>query len=297
MTLDTQDGALQPGRAESFDGGRRTLLAFGVWVATLGVLAVLVGNAVAGIEFPAWVGPVAAVGKWALFALSALVLLRIEGVRPVELGLSKRDLLIAVGVGTGVYLGLNLVGAALAAVSGAPWGLAVLLEQPTRWTGVPAPLAVSLAADFLVVALVEEFVFRGYLQSKLIARFGDDTWWRVGAGILVASLVFGVLHAPGAIVAGASLGEVLLVLAMLSMSGLAFGLLYELTGNIYFVAVLHAIGNTWMLVADVWSLPGTALIAWILSLVLVYGAATVACRRWSGLSPGRSVGDPLSVST
>jgi hypothetical protein len=91
------------------------------------------------------------------------------------------------------------------------------------------------ALSIVVVAPVEEFVFRGVVQGRLRDRFG-----RVPA-IVGASLLFGSLHLanysgnPVAIVAGA---------LMIAVVGSVFGTLYELTGNLAVPVVVHAIYNT-----------------------------------------------------
>lgn len=270
-----------PGRHISFNGGVRTLIWFALAIAVMFVLAIVIGNAVSDVSFPAWVGPATALAKFGVLAGVALLLLRVEGVRPAELGLSRRLLGPALLVGVGLWTVLNVVVVGLAIVFENPWGLDLLLAMPVRWPEVPAPLLVSLAVDFLVIALVEEFVFRGYLQTKIIAQVGDDSRTRIGLGILAASVVFGALHAPGAIVQGASPAGVIGTVAFLSLSGIGFGILYELTHNLYLVALLHAVGNTWPLVADVWSWSGGALIGALASVVVVYISATVVYRVWA----------------
>lgn len=286
-------------RRITFDGGTRTLVGFVVAIAVMFVAAIVVGRAVSGVSFPAWVGPVAGVAKFGVLAGVTLLLLRREGVRPADLGLARRLLGPALLVGVGVWAVLNALVAGLAILSGNQWGLGLILEMRARWPTLPAPLLLSLAFDFLVVALVEEFVFRGYLQTKVIALLGDGSRIRVGAGIVTAAVVFGALHAPGAIVQGASPTGVVGTVALISLSGLGFGLLYELTHNVYLVALLHAVGNTWPLVADVWSWSGGALFGTLAGILVVYVGAAVAYRAWTvdtALTPVvRRIDGPPSV--
>lgn len=281
MRADAANSRPARSRRITFDGGMWTLVGFVVAIAVMFVAAIVVGNAVSDVSFPAWVGPVADVAKFGVLAGVALLLLRREGVHPADLGLARRLLGPAVLAGVGVWAVLNVLVAGLAILSGNQWGLGLILEMPARWPALPAPLLLSLGFDFLVVAVVEEFVFRGYLQTKVIALLGDDSRLRVGGGILIASVVFGALHAPGAIVQGASPTGVVGTVALLSLSGLGFGLLYELTHNIYLVALLHAMGNTWPLVADVWSWSGGALIGTLAAILVVYVGAAIAYRVWT----------------
>lgn len=85
----------------------------------------------------------------------------------------------------------------------------------------------SKLPDLVLIALLagvgEELFFRGWLQSVLTNEF--ELW----LGILVASVIFGLAHylsTTYAIYAG--------------LTGLYLGLIYEVTGNLYIVMVVHA---------------------------------------------------------
>jgi membrane protease YdiL (CAAX protease family) len=80
------------------------------------------------------------------------------------------------------------------------------------------------------------------------------------------------------VVQGASQSGIIGTAAFLSRSGLGFGFLYELTQNVYFVALLHAVGNTWPLVADVWSWSGTGVAGALVAVVVLYFGVTFAYR-------------------
>lgn len=91
------------------------------------------------------------------------------------------------------------------------------------------------ALSIVVVAPVEEFVFRGVIQGRLRDRFG------AAPAIVGASLLFGSLHLanysgnPVAIVAGA---------LMIAVVGSIFGVLYERTDNLVVPVLVHATYNT-----------------------------------------------------
>jgi hypothetical protein len=99
----------------------------------------------------------------------------------------------------------------------------------------PTYLLGLAALSIVVVAPVEEFVFRGVIQGRLRGRFGPLP------AIAGASLLFGSLHLanysgnPVAIVAGA---------LMIAAVGSIFGALYERTGNLAVPILVHAIYNT-----------------------------------------------------
>lgn len=97
------------------------------------------------------------------------------------------------------------------------------------------------ALSVLVIAPVEEFVFRGVIQGRLRATVGPVP------AIIGASLLFGSLHLvnysgnPAGIVAGA-----LLIAAV----GSVFGALYEYTGNLAVPVLVHAIYNVVLLLSS-----------------------------------------------
>lgn len=108
-------------------------------------------------------------------------------------------------------------------------------------TADPTFLLGLAALSVLVVAPVEEFVFRGVIQGRLRSQFGPVP------AVLGASLLFGSLHLanysgnPVAVVAGA-----LLIAAV----GTVFGALYERTGNLVVPVVAHAVYNVFLLVSS-----------------------------------------------
>lgn len=93
----------------------------------------------------------------------------------------------------------------------------------------------------ILIAPVEEFLFRGVVQGRLRESFGP-----VGA-IVGASLLFGSVHlanytgALNSVVAGALL---------IAGSGAVLGVLYELTRNLSVPIVTHALYNVILLVSS-----------------------------------------------
>lgn len=98
-------------------------------------------------------------------------------------------------------------------------------------------IPIFLCVHLGLVALPEEWFFRGYLQARLDQRFG--TPWRLagaqlGWGFILASLAFAVLHPiliPGA------------YRLLVFFPGLLFGWLRARTGNIGASVVVHASSN------------------------------------------------------
>lgn len=85
-------------------------------------------------------------------------------------------------------------------------------------------------AMLLLTALPEEWFFRGYLYNRLLSRPGATGW----KSNLITSVAFTALHLvanPG-------------ILAFLVLfPSLLFGWVYQKTGSIYLVILLHALSN------------------------------------------------------
>ncbi|MFC7098940.1 CPBP family intramembrane glutamic endopeptidase [Halobaculum marinum] len=101
-------------------------------------------------------------------------------------------------------------------------------------TAEPRLLLGLAALSVVLVAPIEEFLFRGVIQGRLRLAFGP-----VGA-VAGASLLFGSLHlanytgAVGSVVVGALL---------IAVVGAVFGALYERTGNLVAPIVAHGVYN------------------------------------------------------
>jgi hypothetical protein len=82
----------------------------------------------------------------------------------------------------------------------------------------------DLALIALLAGVGEELFFRGWLQSVLTSKF--EAW----LGILIASALFGLAHYLSrtyAIYAG--------------LTGLYLGVIYQISGNLYMVMVIHTL--------------------------------------------------------
>lgn len=283
-------------REVTFRGGPRTIVGFGVALVAWVVVFVQLEAAVA--DASAWVLLATELGEFATLGAITLYVLRVEGVRPVELGLTRRHLVMAVAAFGGLWVALNLLGIGVATITDQRWSLSLLRANANpKWAPLPASWVTTVLLNFLVVGLVEEFVVRGYFQTRVIAVLGDGTRLRTALGIVAASVLFGALHTPGAALRGASLGGILGSAALPALTGLLFGAFYEWTHNVYFVAMLHGLGNTWPLVVDWSSWSGTALITFWVGTAVVYLGATMAYRYRTGSTDGTPVVDVRRRST
>jgi uncharacterized protein len=102
------------------------------------------------------------------------------------------------------------------------------------------PNAVSIIASvfvpYLFYGFYQELVYRGMLQSDLVRR------WGAVAGVLIANVLytFGPLHwnhfSPVNVPMFASIFAI----------GLFFGILFHRSGNLWIVAVIHGLGNAYI---------------------------------------------------
>ncbi|MGR5062883.1 CPBP family intramembrane glutamic endopeptidase [Photobacterium sp. DNB22_13_2] len=90
------------------------------------------------------------------------------------------------------------------------------ISLPT-WTWV------FIINNLLFTCVAEEALFRGYIQQRLIEQFNPTV------GIIVTSLLFGLVHFAGGI----------LFIALATLAGLLYGLTYFWTGRLAFAVVVH----------------------------------------------------------
>ena len=107
--------------------------------------------------------------------------------------------------------------------------------------GQPSALSIILNefVPYLFFGFYQEVVYRGMVQSELVRR------WGAIAGILVANILytFGPLHwnyfwSRGAVAVP--------MFAAIFAIGLFFGVLFRRSGNLWIVAVMHGIGNAYI---------------------------------------------------
>jgi membrane protease YdiL (CAAX protease family) len=103
----------------------------------------------------------------------------------------------------------------------------------------PPDLANEILVQILMVALPEEFFFRGYYQTQLDRSFGRP--WRflgarIGLGLIVAAAVFALCHVPFG-------GPARLVVFF---PGLLYGWLRARTDTILVPTLYHAASNVLM---------------------------------------------------
>ncbi len=154
--------------------------------------------------------------------------------RPSRYGLipgkTARNLLLTIGVAVAVLVPFYLV--------------FFRFRPPVGWEGVfpDHPLRLIIV-QFLIVAIPEEFFFRGWLQTELDDR--SKIKWniagaKVGPGWVAANLLFALTHLAV---------YVNLTRAFVFFPGLLFGWLRARTGSVLYPAILHAVCNITFILA------------------------------------------------
>lgn len=113
----------------------------------------------------------------------------------------------------------------------------MLTQIPSRLGSV----IVSIIYFYLLVALSEEILFRGYIQSRLDSAFGQPKQFfgiRWGWGLIISSLLFGLWHA-GWFSGTLDWPHVIWTI----IAGLLFGLVREKSDGVIAPAFLHGIMN------------------------------------------------------
>lgn len=108
-------------------------------------------------------------------------------------------------------------------------------------TGLPLCFAYLM----LDAGLIEEFFFRGLLQSRLSVFLKSSV-----GGIVCTAFIFGLVHAPGLFLRGAEsegmdeqipfLFWVAYTIVNMSIAGISLGILYSKTKNLWPVMAVHA---------------------------------------------------------
>jgi len=251
----------------AFQGG------FGPPVAFLAALTVLI--VVSNVAVSRLLGPETGEPSRRMFVIAfdvltiALVVLalRREEVRVRDLGLDAESLPPAVVAFAGLVVALNglVLAAELSGSDGVTFGF--------LYDDSGTEIAVRVVSLYVFAALAEELAIRGYLQNKLISMLGGGRV-RTVAGIGAASVTFALIHVPRFVVAGRSVEQQLPALALLLFTGVGFGLIYEVTRNLYLITLVHGLGNYWLLVVEPSNWPNWPLIVGLYALVVV------AYRRW-----------------
>jgi membrane protease YdiL (CAAX protease family) len=162
-------------------------------------------------------GPFLAVSSLGVVFLCRMLLDRRD---VASIGLGRPPAGCAASPVGGVVLGLLAAGTPL---------LALVASGVLRIEGIAVSWVTLAAVPALVMsAFYEELIFRGYLLRNMM-DVGRPVW-----GVLLTSLLFALAHVPNPHFLDSPLAGVNILL-----SGIALGLAYAATGNLWFATALH----------------------------------------------------------
>jgi membrane protease YdiL (CAAX protease family) len=199
---------------------------------------VLLPLAVYAVQIPITIASVAGVLPVhpivTMLPLVGLLTAQVEGRGPEALGLTivqpVRALLPALA-----FAVLGFVGRLIAL------GLdRVPLHIPPLTGAAVVSLTRDLAVDLFIIALWEEIVNRGYIQTRLQAAWGFS-------GVVVTTLLFASLHLPCALHDYGWAPTVLFRFVQTGLTGFMLGYIYWWTGSVLPTIALHGLRNFTML--------------------------------------------------
>ncbi|MFO1076817.1 MAG: CPBP family intramembrane glutamic endopeptidase [Planctomycetota bacterium] len=174
--------------------------------------------------------------------LGFLLLCRLGGLRPRDVGWRGRDL--AAGAAATLLLWLLVDAIALGLVAARD---ASELAWSTRWTEAPLLQVGELIGQLAGNSLFEETVFRGFLFAQLLALLRARTRGisAVWLAALAQGLVFAVAHVPNRLFYNTyhEWTDVVLDLARLELSGLFLAWVFLRTRNLWWVVGLHSLAD------------------------------------------------------
>jgi membrane protease YdiL (CAAX protease family) len=169
-----------------------------------------------------------AVGGFATFAI------KYEGISWKMIGITKRKFYDSLPILASLCIATTLI-----AWLGNQWPR---MSESTS-SGLTLPLGMVIVIVF-IAAVVEEYIFRGYIQVGTRKHFG------LMAGIVVSAAVFTLAHIPtdmnaAGISSSSQFSAAIPTLAFSAVSRFAFGVMafaamYELTGNIFITIFTHS---------------------------------------------------------
>lgn len=139
------------------------------------------------------------------------------------------------------------LGVVLALVTIALFATITLLGKGTLAPKSPVPLQrlLYLIATFTISAFAHEFIYRGYLQTRLVAWGGNVK------GLLASALIYALWHWPKFIQAGFNGMTMAVQFIALFALGLALGIIYHRSRSIIPAALFHASND---LAQTLWSM-------------------------------------------
>jgi membrane protease YdiL (CAAX protease family) len=203
------------------------------WV-SLVISLVIIGLVPFGTAIPVETrtqGILLTIGLTLVMGGATVVFLRRENIRLRDIGLGKSawtTSLLMFGIWWVLITGLDFVSSWVTEMSGS-----TMPREQIAWSPV---MALDWFRAWVVVGLVEELTYRGYLHNKFAVLF-KKKW----IGIALAALAFGLWHIPASIILRGStlLGALPGALGFGLISLVLFNGPYELTGLMPLLVLFH----------------------------------------------------------
>ncbi|WP_439693813.1 CPBP family intramembrane glutamic endopeptidase [Curtobacterium sp. SP.BCo] len=112
-----------------------------------------------------------------------------------------------------------------------------ILYATVPWSELSAGIITVVLVGSICVGIGEELFFRGILLTALRANHSEFF------ALIVSSVLFGIAHVVGYLVAGLPLGLILFQVAFLSMNGALFYAARRATGKLWAPMVLHGLND------------------------------------------------------
>ena len=129
-----------------------------------------------------------------------------------------------------------LAGLSAFTLIGLPLGLGMGFLQVDPTAPELQDIIVGIVGGYLLVALMEEVLFRGVIQNLLSRRLGNDK-----LSLPIAAIVFGLAHLNNATEGFATPNWAYALMA--TLAGLAYGWVWMRTGRVTASAITHALVN------------------------------------------------------
>ena len=158
-----------------------------------------------------------------------------------DLGLRIEKLPLAVAAGVVIWASIQILeGIAGYAISGT-----IAFESSWRTEGAAR---IGLLTGMLFgAALFEEVGFRGFLLVQFMAKLGrvvENRTLSIGLALLASQTFFTLMHVPWKVMnQGWTTAVFLDLIFSVFINGMIYGLLYLRTQNLFFVMIVHALGN------------------------------------------------------
>ncbi|MFX1605049.1 MAG: lysostaphin resistance A-like protein [Promethearchaeota archaeon] len=158
-----------------------------------------------------------------------------------DIGLEKRKLPIAVVVGVLTWILIQIINGVLS------FGGTGSVNLNPQWNTESLALIGLLIGMLFGTALYEEVGYRGFLLVQFrikMKELVENKYLQVIIALLISQTLFTLLHIPWMVLQlGWTIAMLLELVFSVFMNGIIYGLLYLRTENLFFVMIVHALGN------------------------------------------------------